>query len=263
MLNFLATAAASAFGASQQRKAEARQFEYNKQLANLQWDRTEAESARNRDFQKEMSSTAYQRAMADMRAGGLNPILAYSQGGASTPSGSMASHAGAGSVRTDGSAAIKGASAYAMLRNMHEQNRNLSAQRGEIQARTRLLGEQARATAAAANIAELGGDAAGTVRDDVSSAVDAVRNLLRDAGRGLGEGVGRDVETLRNIGRGVSSAAGVAREYWRMYQGWREENGRRVRSGRPAISWDDYRRAVDPDNREVLEVVIPTNRRRR
>lgn len=45
----------------------------------------------NRDYQTEMSNTAYQRQVKDMEAAGLNPMLAYIKGGgASSPVGSTA-----------------------------------------------------------------------------------------------------------------------------------------------------------------------------
>jgi len=41
-------------------------------------------------FQREMSDTAYQRQVADLKAAGINPMLASKLGGASTPMGSQA-----------------------------------------------------------------------------------------------------------------------------------------------------------------------------
>lgn len=37
-------------------------------------------------WEKEMSDTAYQRAVADLKKAGINPVMAINQGGASTPS---------------------------------------------------------------------------------------------------------------------------------------------------------------------------------
>jgi hypothetical protein len=49
-----------------------------------------AEQARAQmDFQERMRATQYQTAIDDMKKSGLNPMLAYSQGGAGTPSGAM------------------------------------------------------------------------------------------------------------------------------------------------------------------------------
>lgn len=95
----------------------------NLKIAREQMEFQRAMVAQQMQYQTEMSNTSYQRAMADMEAAGLNPILAARVGGAGTPSGSSAGGAGATMTNEIGpavSSAIDMARSVAELKSLKQ-----------------------------------------------------------------------------------------------------------------------------------------------
>lgn len=159
-------------------EAAAEQFAYQTGEANKARDFNSAEAAANRNFVERMSNTSYQRAVGDMKEAGLNPMLAYGQGGASTPSGSSA----AGSPSPAGSYAHGGPEAgvaRAMIRKLNAETMESNSRANVNTAQVPLIQAQADQSLASAGQARAATVKLGEELRLVNSQVDEVRQRIQ------------------------------------------------------------------------------------
>lgn len=100
----------------------------NENIARETREWNSAEAVKSRDWQEQMRRTQYQTTVQDLQAAGLNPMLAYQQGGAGTPSGAQASMSSLPQIGNKAAAALTAGAAAAQIAYTHAQTDKTAAE---------------------------------------------------------------------------------------------------------------------------------------
>lgn len=195
--NFLGDAvggALSYFGAKSANKA-------NKKLAREQMAFQQASSREQMGFQERMSNTSYQRAMEDMKKAGLNPILAFNQGGASSPAGAQSSGASAqmtNELAPFVSTALDSKRLRYEIENMKKTNKLIEAQTDQAYASSAQASSQAAKNIGEASLLD---DQMALLKANTAKSMAETSKVDSDKWRGWLDSLGNQVNPLKRFSK--------------------------------------------------------------
>jgi len=146
-------------------------------------------AAQNREFQREMSNTAYQRAAKDLDKAGLNRILAIGSP-ATTPGGNVATMQNEQTPLAEG---IKGGTAQALAA------RQIKANIRNVNARTELTNAQRRALGGAAEVGS-------GIEEIIVNSKERLGNL---DWKSMKDQLGRDTQSAGEYIRNIAETVGI------------------------------------------------------
>ena len=200
MFNSAQAQMANQFTAEQWNRAAS----WNEAMWQKQADFNSAEAQKQREWQEYMSNTAYQRAMADMQKAGLNPILAYNNGGAQVPGGAAASVGGASMTSGQGAMASGGL--------LGANSGSISGYQGQMEYTAGVMNLLATALSGYATAEQAFGamgDAGEQMMSELSESLDPVRTYENEEGETITEykGIGKFAPKM-NTYMGIATSPG-------------------------------------------------------
>lgn len=197
------------------------------------------ENLRNREWQQMMRGTQYQTAVEDMKKAGLNPMLAYHQGGAGTPGGSSGGGASASPSNTGGpdlTTAVQVENIRAQTakirqetQNLADENPNIRGIKGIQDQTVALLREQAAQTE---SYRYLNDEQRKLVNEQIKNAVEQRANIKADTRDTIANAVLRELDY--NRARNEAAAQFKYQDYFENVAPFTGELGKLVHSAKEA-----------------------------